>query len=50
MVVDDDDLILLLQILLEQKGSKVNGFTDPLLALELQSWYIRFGDFGYQTA
>ena len=35
MVVDDeDDLIFLLQILLEQKGFKVNAFTDPLLALQ----------------
>jgi DNA-binding response OmpR family regulator len=35
MVVDDeDDLIFLLQILLEQKGYKVNAFTDPLLALQ----------------
>ena len=35
MVVDDeDDLIFLLQILLEQKGFKVNAFNDPLLALQ----------------
>lgn len=35
MVVDDeDDLIFLLQTLLDQMGFKVNGFTDPLLALQ----------------